>query len=114
MDYPPFYIGQKVVAIKSGHADLKDVRVYLHKDQVYTVFALDQCEGCKTWRIAVAELPNHLALGKAICRKCNNTASVDTHYWLATAEAFVPLESTFESITYEKVMEIESPLICSN
>lgn len=103
LNLPPFYVGQKVVAIQDHSAGL------FKKGQEGIVTAIEK--GCKCLPYVIgfsaAKIP---AEGFTQCRNCGHKFVTV----LFGAIAFAPLEQTFRSITFEEVISIESPLIGIN
>lgn len=100
---PPFYVGQKVVALTTG---------YFHeKGHVYTIADMMFCDKCKKWHALTKET----TLMPASKYKCDCYNDLNTTIYLGgDAKYFAPIEENFQSITLEKVMEKETPLIGVN
>lgn len=96
INLPPFYVGQKVVYLdKTEGIFLGTAKIKKH--DVCTVTGMELTKGWKIsdkkeWFISVAEDTVHI-------------------YYSGD---FVPIETTFQEISYEKVMEEEKKLISVN
>lgn len=104
LNLPPFYIGQKVVALATSQK-ICDNQVI--KDQVYTVEGCTQCT-CGKWVVTLFELPNKFPGEYKMC--CIEKSP--RNYAGGGAKYFAPIESTFAAITFKEVIEIESPVTC--
>lgn len=107
INLPPFYVGQKVVALATSRNVLGCQVV---KDSIYTVAGNFQCPVCKKWMIDIKEI---------LCPWMDNLqrCCVDvpySKYMSGRSEKFAPLLENFQSISLEKVMETETPLISVN
>lgn len=100
---PPFYVGQKVVYVATD--DLKRIAT----GSQWTVIRIMLAK-CDCWLIDIGL--NTPATG-LFCYKHIFIVSSDGTLW-SLANHFVPIEQTFQSISFEKVVEIESPLIGIN
>lgn len=98
-EFMPFYVGQKVVALKGGKV--------INKGQIYTVRKCAQYP-CGCWVVDIG-----VSRGNGYSTLCdphtNNEMSGD--YWYA-AQLFAPVETRFISLA--EVIKIESPLTCVN
>jgi len=103
INLPPFYVGQRVVALNNSS---NGARV---KDNVYVVKGLKRC-GCGRWLIDIGDV-GELAITQCKCGRHDFVFAVNEWHY---ADAFAPIESTFSAITLSEVIEIETPLICSN
>jgi len=109
---PPFYVGQKVVALSNG--------LVRRKGKVYTVTMLDKCKcGHIIHLDNITYEPNDMN-GKPITKgekyECN-CGDIIVHDGFAKfySDNFAPIqESPFPSLTYSKVVEKESELISLN
>lgn len=98
INIPPFYVGQKVVALKSS----KSKHGYqVVKGLTYTVQDYFQCTGCKEWKIGIKEMP---IVGNNI--QCCMPAPINS-FCCGPAKYFAPIIENFEAITFEKVLEQE-------
>lgn len=106
INLPPFYTGQKIVALKTSKCRT------IKKGKVYTAaFCVKGC--CQGWDVGIKEVTAYLDFSQ--CYKCNKTVRHTGKFFLiGRASAFVPLEETFQPITLEKVLENETGLICVN
>jgi len=100
---PPFYVGQKVVALQDCICPVNGY-VFFKKGQEFTVKELHLC--CM-WKVDVGVLLDRARE----CPHCNEVSYKVT--WFEPTY-FAPIETTFQSITLSEVIEIETPLICSN
>lgn len=100
---PPFYVGQKVVALKDSpyHPEMR-------KGKVFTVLALNFC-CCWSIDIGLKVMKSHL-----YCADCNIVFGQHGSIAWKCAKRFAPLEENFESISLEKVLETETKLIGVN
>lgn len=97
MKQQPFYIGQKVVALKTIST------TGLIKDKVYVVTGIKACVRCGVYSINVGiKIP-----GNSTCACDNETVLSNTGIWWADVELFAPLHEGFQSITFEKILETE-------
>ena len=101
---PPFYVGQKVVAIFTHTQGL------FIKGQIFTVknIFLSKCK-CKAWSITIGLYSNNPLKE---CAYCHTVWSNDFSF---IAERFAPLqELVFPSLTMSRVIEKERELISMN
>lgn len=103
MNIPPFYIGQRVVVITSTP--------FLKTGDEYTVQSLYYKSCCKSWTVHVGITDNG---AQPYCPIHKTTHGIEGHLVHHNAKYFAPIESNFEAISYTKVMEEESPLVCVN
>lgn len=90
---PPFYIGQKVVCLRSG-------RQFYKKNEAYIVKHIDTCPHCGIVQIGCVEHE----LGKDGYRMCNCGKHVEiVVYAMHNANAFAPIQT--ERIRYVAVAE---------
>ena len=104
---PPFYPGQKVVAIKTSGRHYPTGMQFI-KDETYTVIKCVQCT-CGKWMIVCKELPVPDNAGNVWCH-----TQCDLPYCSGDAKYFRPVVEDFQSITLTEVIKIESPLISVN
>lgn len=91
INLPPFYVGQRVVAIKdSGPIP---TMISYNKGDEFIVSITKQSRTKKEWH-------------------CGFTTRPPDEYY--DCNSFVPVEQNFQSITIEKVLELEMPLISVN
>lgn len=104
---PPFYIGQRVVALKTKTWKLF---TYFSKDQQFIVLGIRQSPCCKIWEINIGLV---LPYGhtETIC-KCGFVETA-AHIW-CDVKYFAPIAENFQAISYEKIMEEESKFIGVN
>lgn len=104
-DFPPFYVGQKVVAIKDHSQGA------FRKGETFVVIEVIRCPcNCKYWVIDIGKIWTESEFSR--CRICEHRIKGFLSYY--NASCFAPIESQFHSITFEQVVEIESPLIGVN
>lgn len=99
-NFPPFYVGQKVVSLFNTEDLIKG------NEYVITRIAVRSC-GCWSVQVGIKRL-----IISKYCT-CDHDIRLAGSDWL-NAKKFAPIESTFQSISFEKVVEIESPLIGIN
>lgn len=99
MNTAPFYIGQKVVALKSSTTCTS-----VKKGNVYTVLSLEKCHNCGLWMVGILPYEKRTLFNK--CADCNCAIPV-SHYWCGRAKYFAPVHEGFESISFTKVLEEE-------
>lgn len=107
---PPFYVGQKIVAIENQKdGDFK-------KGALFIVRGLEMCHKCKRWYIDIGRVIHTTNDGfEDICH-CGDSKiiySKSMPEWYSS-KLFAPIQESFQSITLEKVLEIETPLISVN
>ena len=98
MNTAPFYIGQKVVCLTNDKVDHV-------KGSVYVVKELIQCKKCLSWWVGVVEHPFSMDACKSTC-ECGKTSRTNI-YWRVNAKHFAPVNKSFESISFTKVLEEE-------
>lgn len=115
INLPPFYVGQKVVALASGSSGSFNVV----KDNIYTVafcitnMCKKSCKHSCDWDIGLLEFP--AKKDTSFCARCDmETRHTGKYYFIASSKYFAPIESTFQSISLTEVLELETPLICVN
>lgn len=104
INLPPFFIGQKVVALANG------VTTNLVKDVGYIVLGLNKC--CGIWSINVGLIVTSGAVGIS-CSGCGRRLSNGNPRWIHSKH-FKPAEETFQSIFLTRVLEVETKLISQN
>lgn len=104
---PPFYVGQRVVAL------ITIVKPYISlvKGTEYIVLDLYQCQICKEWNVGFARFIKDATVRKLTC--CTKDYNAPPYYY-AGATRFAPITENFQSISLEKVLETETPLISVN
>jgi hypothetical protein len=103
MNLPPFYIGQKVVAI-TGTDRLK-------KGSTHIVHAIYFKYCCNRWCVSVGIKGEG---DKPVCNTHNVTHELPSNDVFHHHSYFRAIEETFQSISLEKVLENETSLIGSN
>lgn len=105
MEFQPFYVGQKVVAL----VDFETIRgaSMLVKGKVYVVKGIRKALCCKRWEVDYGCIYD----GLTMC-KCGNIDH-EIVFWIG-ASNFAPLHTDFQHIELSKVLEIETPLIGTN
>jgi len=98
---PPFYVGQKVVALKTQEQGAYE------KGCEYVVKQLTH--NCCKWVISIGNTSFTGYVNCAICGK-----SYRSKIWWHAASSFAPITSQFETISYTRVMETEAPMIGVN
>lgn len=95
MKEQPFYIGQKVMALKDSQFGV------FKKGDKFTVLGLKYC--CD-WSIDIGKLVTKPWLECVVChKKLSNKNEIRWTY----AYLFAPIEESFQSISFSKVMEEE-------
>jgi hypothetical protein len=109
INLPPFYVGQKVVAVKDT--------ISLKKGKEYVILDI-KAAYCKCgWHVDIG-LPLRYPNSKTFkCGKCNAEGVLPPDAfgkeWI-NYHLFAPVQENFQSISFEKVIEKETPLICVN
>lgn len=102
---PPFYVGQRVVAIQD-HSQLD-----FKKGDEFTVHSVSY--GCCGWDVTIGITINHVGLW--VCVRCSNKSIIlkgdEIKY---AASRFAPITSTFQSIEYREVLEKEREFVSAN
>jgi hypothetical protein len=101
---PPFYVGQKVVALATS---LKSMNKQVIKGKIYTVGEMVFC--CGQWLVGCKEL---LIKTKEPFFLCH--ISTKNKYCGGPASKFAPLHENFQSISLSKILEEETKLIGVN
>lgn len=105
----PFYVGQKVVCIDDTFPNNGHYNAPLVKGKEYVVNGL--FKGCCYWYVDVGL---HSVATHALCSSCNNLfLKPATNSWLRH-NRFAPIVENFQSITLEKVLEEQTPLVSAN
>lgn len=107
---PPFYIGQRVVALKTKGNSLG---IFIEKGKEYTVKDIEALCECGYWMVDAGfkAIPNHG--GYCECGKYLSNSIIKNQVWISHV-LFAPIQESFESISYSKVMEKESSAISVN
>lgn len=104
INLPPFFVGQKVVCVKSSP--------YLQKDKEYCVAALYYLACCKKWFVSVG-ISDYDA--QPYCPIHHTWVDVPlSGVMFHNQNKFSATEENFQSISLEKVMVKETPLISVN
>lgn len=98
MNIQPFYVGQRVVALKTSLCGL------IVKGKEYLVAGVDQCS-CGDWYIQI-EGYSAKGLDERFCTECEADLPM-TPLRAANSKYFAPIIEQFQAITFEKVMEQE-------
>ena len=103
INLPPFYAGQKVVALVTGFG--------MNKGDQKTVISC--FKHCCQWHIDIGLLS---PVDKTFtCKKCNSKLQLINGKTLyPEAVCFAPVQENFQSISLEKVLEEETKLISVN
>ena len=97
---PPFYVGQKVKYINNN---------LLQRNSIWTVKALRQVS-CRCWKVSIGKQ----FIGSITCTwHPKNRYETGGTMWV-DAKSFIPLDQTFQAISFKEVVEVESPLISIN
>jgi phage terminase large subunit-like protein len=106
INLPPFYPGQKIVALKTSKCKK------IQNGQTYTAaFCVKGC--CQGWDVGIKEMPANEDHSQ--CFKCRKVVLHTGKFFLiGMASAFVPLEETFQPVSLTKVIEEETKLVCVN
>jgi hypothetical protein len=103
LNLPPFYIGQRVVAVTST--------LFISKGLEYRVIDMYYRSCCKKWSIYIG----YVDIGEHYCPVHNTTHKPRVLKGVYhNAKYFAPIEENFQSISLEKVLEKETPLIGVN
>lgn len=105
INLPPFYVGQRVVVLKTG--------IRLNKYDVYVVLGIRKstCK-CQLWEVNVGVPARTGFMYCAVCgaEHIPNPTGV---IWF-NHNLFAPIQENFQQITCKEVEAIESPLISVN
>jgi hypothetical protein len=108
INLPPFYVGQRIVAIKDhSQGRFKKGDEFVVKDQKMKCcgWAVYYGDNMKFPKGTIIEWP---------CSHCGGkTLSKDQRVFFKST-SFVPIEQNFQSISLEKVLEKETPMISVN
>lgn len=102
---PPFYVGQKVVAVCNhvqGHFKMGDE------------FTINSVEiGCCGWDVTIG-ITSH-GYGLCICTECHKMKLINIGEEISFCSTrFAPITSTFQSIEYREVLEKEREFVSAN
>jgi hypothetical protein len=107
---PPFYVGQKVIAIQD-HS-----RLTFKKGQMFIV--LDIRFYCCSWEIFIgvneAPLPDPYCMYEQKCCRCSKIELSRDIRCFFYADLFAPVYENFQSISLSKILEEETKLISIN
>lgn len=105
---PPFFPGQRIVAIKTV---LNKDGIGVVKGKEYTVRSCSKTCKCANYMVCVG-LVNSTG-GSLVCMKCG-VRGADSSTVKVGSQYFAPITENFQSISLEKVLETETPLISVN
>ena len=101
---PPFYVGQEIVAVRNHSEGL------YKKGKKYIVMAIRKTCSCY-WDISIGISTQRQFCLCPICGKDNiPTEGIQWHQHIA----FAPITSTFQTIEYTEVLELEKPMVGAN
>lgn len=100
---PPFYVGQEVECIKSH------LWGFISKGQKFVVTGVYKF--CCCWQVTVGVDTGWM---DSTCNKCNHVSNHKNNEFPFAASLFSPIITNFESISLNKVLELETPLIGVN
>jgi hypothetical protein len=105
MEFAPFYIGQRVVAI------INHSKGMFKKGDEFIIMGIERgnCM-CNKWLVRLNT--NFGYSNGPVCRKCN--IKTDPPYTWINADRFAPIEEKFESISLYEIIETETALISKN
>ena len=103
---PPFYVGQKVVALRTSPV-VNGAQII--KGNTYTVKDIFFCK-CGDWIVVVKEVKMDCPKPWTMCCKENYHSSNVA----GPSYVFAPIEENFQPITLEKVLEQETQFISVN
>lgn len=104
-EFPPFYIGQKVVCL------VDEPIVGIKKGDVFTVSACYKF--CCAWLAETLEVVSPINFAGSCKHKTVLVIEKGARLPIE-CDVLSPVEENFQSIELEKVIEIETPLICVN
>lgn len=102
INLPPFYVGQRVVAIKDHSMGS------FKKGDIKTVLGIEKL--CCCWNIDVGIKFSQILWQCNTCKALKDTNQIG---WI-NARSFAPIQENFQSISLEKILEKETELISSN
>lgn len=109
INLPPFYVGQRVVCINDEIIFAGLPSAPIKNGTIYTVAGV--LKVCCRWHI---DIGLYSGRSHVRCPSCyGDILKPNMNYWLA-AFRFAPIEENFQSISLEKVLEKETPLISVN
>lgn len=96
---PPFYVGQKVVAIRNHSTGL------FKKGDTFNITGIFMSDcSCKEWEVTVGVVTDK---PKVCCAVCGETYEKKSYQSEFKAYCFAPIIENFEAISFEKVLEQE-------
>lgn len=101
----PFYIGQKVVAVKDHSR-----KIFKKGDEFTVLNVLRACK-CGVWFVDIG-IAGVSRVGR--CSDCGRDIPNGSDAWLIAASMFAPITSTFQSISFIEVVKEESKLVSAN
>lgn len=107
LNLPPFYVGQKVVALVTKTIE----GVTLLKGSIHTVKGLMQCK-CGSWKVDIGFRAGRFAYNE--CYACGSLYNDCSNIMFVRNTNLSPIEENFQSISLEKVLEEETTLISVN
>lgn len=99
---PPFYVGQRVVALNDA---TNNAGYSIKKGEEFTVKQIKS--SCCRW---IVDIGFETKVDGNICGACGKVYLSYGVVW-CNARHFAPITSQFQSITLEKILEIETPLV---
>lgn len=104
INLPPFYVGQKVVALEDSLDGL------FKKGDEFRVTSIKKCTGCNAWEITIGIATGYDFKRCVICN-CLEIIKSEAPF---LAKRFAPVEMSFQEISYSKVMEEEKKFVGVN
>lgn len=95
-EFPPFYVGQKVVAIEDH------TQGFFNKGDEFTVYSIEK--NCCGYKITIG-IPKRKKY--SFCSFCNKEKLIIGNQSPFNARKFTPITSTFQAITYKEVIKQE-------
>ncbi len=107
IELPPFFVGQRVVAIKNHPAPWN----MFTKGVEYSVTSIfrSPCK-CSHWYVTIGVSNPY---GGSICRICKTTTLYRGEMRF-NSSYFAPIEDSFEEISFEQAIAVEKKLTCAN
>lgn len=103
---PPFYIGQKIVALHDH-----SMRMFKKGDEFIVLDIKKSDCKCKDWDVHIGIHDDKISMWR--CLVCKEEGKSDSSAWYFHSTSFAPIiESKFKEVRFEKLLE-ESP-ICAN
>lgn len=97
LNLPPFFNGQQIV--RTGPSN-----PYVKKGQTYTADICIRCPKCKNWLVSIVGALN---VNRWPLRCCETVLGSTPKHMGGYAKLFAPVQESFQSISYEKVIENE-------